>query len=135
MIEFNRNVLHVGSVDDNKKAMVEMGLCKNGEQKNFCVSSTCGNYKCAVQTRVDNIFCDLCLEEELLSLWYLGVHPVASCCGHGDKNIASIIVESENSVQKMKELGYKKMEWEYENERQAMFKPKTKMIYEEDESE
>lgn len=118
------------SVEENKKCLVEIGLCKEGEEKNFCNSSKCGLYKCSVSTRVKNIFCDLCLEEELLSLWYLGVHPVASCCGHGDKSMASIIVESENSVKKMKEFGYEKMEWEYENERQAMFKPKTKMIYE-----
>lgn len=133
-MKLNRNTLQIASVEENKKCLVEMGLCKEGDELKYCKSSKCGDYKCAVKTRVENIFCDLCLEEELLSLWYLGIHPTASCCGHGDASIASIVVETENSVQKMKELGYEKLEWEYENERQAMFKPKTKMLYECDQS-
>ena len=73
--------------------------------KVFCRDSKIGKYSCAVTTRF-GFCCDLCLEEELLYLKSVGVHTVASCCGHGNVELASILTVGENSREKMKEMGY-----------------------------
>ena len=70
--------------------------------KAFCRNSKIGKYKCAVTTRF-GFFCDLCLEEELLYLKSVGVHTVASCCGHGNPELASILTVGENSREALKD--------------------------------
>lgn len=111
--------------------LVDLGLCQPGQEKEFCKQSKMGEYKCYVYIDSSYDFCDACLRDELMYLKLQGVKTSASCCGHGDKNKASIIVDSKKSIKKMYELGYKKKLWEHENSTQAMYEPKTRMMYEE----
>lgn len=117
--------------NDNKEYIIKLGLCEPGQEKEFCKGSKMGLYKCSVFIDSSDVFCDACLRSELLYLKSQGVKTTASCCGHGDINKSSIIVESKKSIKKMYELGYKKKPWKYETETKAMYYPKTKLIYEE----
>lgn len=48
---------------------------------------------------------DTCLVDEILYLWAHGIYTGGCCCGH-NAIPASIAVIGEDSVKKMKELGY-----------------------------
>lgn len=96
-------------MNENIQALFEMGKIKAPVEKlarEFCRESKIGEYKCAVTTRF-GFFCDLCLEDELLHLKSMGVHTVASCCGHGNPELASILTVGENSREVMQNMGYK----------------------------
>lgn len=75
------------------------------EARKYCKTVKIGTHECCVKTRL-NFSCDLCLENELLSLQSKGVHTANSCCGHGNPALASILVVGEESEKKMRELGY-----------------------------
>lgn len=94
-----------------------------------CEQSKVGDYKCAVKTRL-GWCCDVCLENELLWLNSQGVHTINSCCGHGKKQLASILVVGENSRHLMDELGYAEAEIQTDDERMRAYVPKTPMPYE-----
>ena len=83
--------------EENKRLMEELNI--------KCQDSKIGEYKCCVETRY-GWCCDMCLENELLWLYRNGVHTVNSCCGHGNIDLASILVIGENSIAMMNELGY-----------------------------
>lgn len=59
-----------------------------------------------------NVIVDRCLADELLDLNARGITTTCSCCGHGGKRPAHIIVD-EPDIPKMLELGYKMHEREY----------------------
>ena len=95
-------------MNENIQALFEMGKIEAPVEKlarEFCRASKMGEYKCAVTTRF-GFFCDLCLEEELLYLKSVGVHTVASCCGHGNAELASILTAGETSREAMQNMGY-----------------------------
>lgn len=94
-----------------------------------CKNSRVGDYKCAVKTRL-GWCCDVCLENELLWLNSQGVHTINSCCGHGNKQLASILVAGENSKQFMGEHGYIEAEIQPGDARMRAYVPKTPMPYE-----
>lgn len=48
---------------------------------------------------------DLCILDEIRSLWDKGIITTGCCCGHNVNGLASIVVAKE-SVSKMVELGY-----------------------------
>ena len=86
-------------MNENIQVLFEMGKIEAPTEelaRNFCRASKIGTYKCAVTTRF-GFSCDLCLEEELLYLKSVGVHTVASCCGHGNSELASILTAGETS--------------------------------------
>lgn len=92
-------------MNENIQALFDMGKIESPTEelaKAFCRNSKIGKYKCAVTTRF-GFFCDLCLEEELLYLKSVGVHTVASCCGHGNPELASILTVGENSREALKD--------------------------------
>ena len=96
-------------MNENIQALFEMGKIEAPTEelaRAFCRASKIGEYKCAVTTRF-GFFCDLCLEEELLYLKSMGVHTIASCCGHGNAELASILTSGENSREAMQNMGYK----------------------------
>ena len=86
-------------LEENITALFESGKISSLDLENakkFCSSSKIGEYKCCVRTRY-GFCCDLCLEDELLSLKSKGVNTINSCCGHGDLALASILTAGENS--------------------------------------
>lgn len=90
-----------------------------------CEHSKLGSYQCSIKLPFSsNVpFCDFCLEEELYNLWKTGIHTVSSCCGHG-RVPPYIQVLKGDSVKKMKELGYIKIENEVCNNENVVFRPK-----------
>ncbi|MCC8063696.1 MAG: hypothetical protein LIO70_01260 [Clostridiales bacterium] len=96
--------------------------------KAYCQKCEVGTHKCSVQTRY-GWCCDLCIEEELLALKLCGVHTVNSCCGHGNRQLASILVAGEESRDMMQALGYE-MVGAVPEHRMTNWQPKTLMIYE-----
>lgn len=95
-------------MNENIQALFEMGKIEAPTEelaRAFCRSSKIGEYKCAVTTRF-GFFCDFCLEDELLHLKSVGVHTVASCCGHGNPELASILTVGENSREVMQNMSY-----------------------------
>ncbi len=55
----------------------------------------------------EGIFCDLCLVEEIKELNQKGVKTIASCCGHGNSNLATICVDG-IGIRLMEKLGYER---------------------------
>ena len=106
------------------KVLFEMGKIEKPDDRlamEFCKTSKMGEYKCAVKNRF-GFFCDLCIEDEILHLRSLGIHTVASCCGHGEKELASILMD----------MGYKLLDCLYGREN---WEPKSIMLYEKPEGE
>lgn len=121
-------------MNENIQAIFEMGKIKAPVEKlarEFCRNSKIGEYKCAVTTRF-GFFCDLCLEDELLYLKSMGVHTVASCCGHGNAEIASILTVGENSRAAMQNMGYELISRLYG---QDNWRPKSTFLYSSPEQE
>ena len=114
--------MYASFAEENRAYIKEAGI--------DCKHSKIGDYKCAVKTRL-GWCCDVCLENELLYLSQKGVHTINSCCGHGDKHLASILVAGENSKQLMNDLGYEESEIQADDARSRAYIPKTPMRYEE----
>lgn len=114
--------IYASFAEENRAYIKEAGI--------DCKHSKIGDYKCAVKTRL-GWCCDVCLENELLYLSQKGVHTINSCCGHGDKHLASILVAGENSKQLMNDLGYEESEIQADDARSRAYIPKTPMPYEE----
>ena len=115
-------------MNENIQALFEMGKIKAPVEKlarEFCRGSKIGEYKCAVTTRF-GFFCDLCLEDELLHLKSVGVHTVASCCGHGNPELASILTVGENSREAMQNMGYELIGDLYGRDN---WRPKSTLLY------
>lgn len=116
-------------LEENIIALFESGKISSFDLENakkFCSSSKIGEYKCCVKTRY-GFCCDLCLEDELLSLKSKGVNTINSCCGHGDLALASILTAGENSKNKMLSLGY--IHVKDISERISQWKPKSIFMY------
>ena len=95
-------------MNENIRVLFEMGKIEEPNEelaRNFCRASKIGTYKCAVTTRF-GFSCDLCLEEELLYLKSVGVHTVASCCGHGNSELPSILLSWHTSREVMHNKGF-----------------------------
>lgn len=71
---------------------------------------------------------DKCLIYEVLKLWENGIKTTGCCCGHGNKDLAYIGVQDE-SIPKMKELGYSVIKNTFRPNSEDTFKPKTKLEY------
>jgi hypothetical protein len=52
-----------------------------------------------------NICVDVCLKDEILNLWSLGITTTGCCCGH--KKVPPFIGVEDVDIPRMKELGYK----------------------------
>ena len=59
---------------------------------------------------VENI--EPCVLSEIKNLWALGIETVCSCCGHGDKDAAFIVVDA-GSADRMAEIGYERIPEKY----------------------
>ena len=121
-------------INENIQALFEMGKIEKPDDRlamEFCKTSKMGEYKCAVKNRF-GFFCDLCIEDEILHLRSLGIHTVASCCGHGEKGKASILTAGENSKAIMMDMGYKLLGCLYGREN---WEPKSIMLYEKPEGD
>lgn len=94
---------------------------------NYCKNSIIGQYKCLVQTKY-GWCCDVCLEEELLYLNSIGVETINSCCGHGNFDLAVILVYGNNSRSIMESMGYELINdvCEYNI---TWWKPKSNFVY------
>lgn len=115
-------------MNENIQALFEMGKIESPTEelgKAFCRTSKMGEYRCAVTTRC-GFFCDLCLEDELLYLNSVGVHTVASCCGHGNSECASILTLGENSRETMQNMGYELIGVLYGHDN---WRPKSTLLY------
>ena len=115
-------------MNENIQALFDMGKIEAPTEelaRAFCSASKIGEYKCAVTTRF-GFFCDLCLEDELLYLKSMGVHTIASCCGHGNAELASILTAGENSREAMQNMGYKLLGCLYGRDN---WKPKSTLLY------
>ena len=98
----------VSTIKDNVQALYEMGKISSptlNAASKFCQRSNIGEYACQVQTRF-GWCCDLCLEDELLTLYAKGVHTINSCCGHGNDALRAILVIGEESCMMMRDMGY-----------------------------
>ena len=121
-------------MNENIQVLFEMGKIEKPDDRlamEFCKTSKMGEYKCAVKNRF-GFFCDLCIEDEILHLRSLGIHTVASCCGHGEKELASILTVGENSKAIMMDMGYKLLDCLYGGEN---WEPKSIMLDEKPEGE
>lgn len=67
-----------------------------------CKEIDFGTYECAVI--VDDIQCDRCLSEEILSLNLAGIRTMASCCGH--HKATPFIQVDKDHIESMLSLGY-----------------------------
>lgn len=115
-------------MNENIQALFEMGKIEAPVEKlarEFCRASKMGEFKCAVTTRF-GFFCDLCLEDELLHLKSVGVHTVASCCGHGNPELASILTVGKNSREAMQNMGYELIGDLYGRDN---WRPKSTLLY------
>ena len=115
-------------MNENIQALFEMGKIEAPTEelaRAFCRTSKIGEYKCAVTTRF-GFFCDLCLEEELKYLKSMGVQTIASCCGHGNAELASILTAGENSREAMQNMGYKLLGCFYGRDN---WRPKSTLLY------
>ena len=115
-------------MNENIQVLFEMGKIKAPTEelaRSFCKTSKMGEYKCAVTTRF-GFFCDLCLEDELLYLKSVGVHTVASCCGLGNPECASILTIGENSSEVMQNMGYELIGDLYGRDN---WRPKSTLLY------
>lgn len=115
-------------MNKNIQTLFEMGKIKSPTEElatAFCRTSKIGEYRCAVTTQF-GFFCDLCLEDELLYLKSVGVHTIASCCGHGNPELASILTVGENSRAAMQNMGYELISDLYGRDN---WKPKTTLLY------
>lgn len=115
-------------MNENVQALFEMGKIKAPIEelaRTFCQTSKIGEHRCAVITRF-GFCCDLCLKEELLCLKSIGVHTVASCCGHGRPELASILTAGENSREIMQNMGYELMGNLYGRDN---LRPKSMLLY------
>ena len=109
-------------IENNKRIIDGLGV--------KCKDSRIGTHLCNVKTRY-GWCCDVCLEPELLYLKSVCVHTVNSCCGHGNKKLASILVAGKSSAEKMKTMGYQIGEnYKDETGRYVSFYPKTVFEYE-----
>ena len=104
---------------ENRQILKDMGIA---------CPTRIGAHKCSVQTRF-GWCCDVCLEAELLWLKNEGIHTINSCCGHGKKHLASILVVGDNSIQKMIDLGYTKTKEQVNDTRMRAYIPKTVFPY------
>ena len=58
----------------------------------------------------DLVVIDTCIATEIGYLWHQGIRTLNSCCGH--KKMLSSVVVTEDSIEKMLELGYKNWQGE-----------------------
>ena len=115
-------------MNENVQALFEIGRIKDPTEelaREFCQTSKMGEHRCAVTTRF-GFCCDLCLEDELLYLKSIGVHTVASCCGHGKPELASILTAGENSRETMQNMGYELIGKLYGRDN---WRPKSMLLY------
>ena len=92
--------------------------------------SKIGEMKCCIPID-ETACCDSCIKEEIVFLRNNGVNTVASCCGHGDKKLATIVVEGKLSYTKMKDYKYEEVkDWENKTTGFSMWKLKTILPYE-----
>lgn len=71
-----------------------------------------------------NTICvDLCLKEEILHLWSIGIRTTGCCCGHN--KIEGFIVVIDEDIPKMKELGYQVQYNSCRPNDEDSFKPKS----------
>lgn len=89
--------------------------------KCFCKKdNACGEYKNQVvmespfvcynvlgNKKSNRVCIDSCIASIITYLWYNGIETISSCCGHGNDNLAHVIV-ADSSVEKIKKLGFKK---------------------------
>ena len=118
-------------LDETIQIMNEEGFIskpKLSDAQLYCKNSKMGEYKCSVKNR-EGFCCDVCLQDEILSLRSKGIHTIASCCGHGDITKACILIVTEESEVKMKEMGYEICEKRCLKDRMSYWKPKSILIY------
>ena len=95
----------------------------------ICKYSPIGDYKCYVTIDVNlknetKICIDKCLKDEVSDLINnKGVETIGCCCGHGI--LDAYIQVSDKSVERMIELGYKKIPLDEHGNEKNCFKPKT----------
>lgn len=95
----------------------------------ICKYSPIGDYKCyvAIDANLKNetkICIDRCLETEVSDLINnKGIETIGCCCGHGI--LEAYIQVSDKSVERMIELGYKKIPLDEHGNGKNCFKPKT----------
>lgn len=94
----------------------------------LCDYSMNQEYQCSIIMPWNGKCCDVCLENELYTLWDAGIVTVGSCCGHGGKYQQYIQVLSDDHVQKMHELGYEQIPVDRYGNGQRCFMPKTKLL-------
>ena len=91
-------------------------LCKLGATKerddfvklHSCSHSQFGDSKCYVKLDALNVYVDKCIAHELNYLISQGVKTINSCCGH--KILRPSVLVKDESVEKMLELGYVRVE-------------------------
>lgn len=104
-------------------------LCEPEKEKEFCRSSKVGEMKCCVMTNIPGVCCDACIAEEVEYLNSIGIKTLNSCCGHGNKNLAFVLVE--NAEKEMRKLGYEKdLLFNPNRTNKSSWKSKTKFMYE-----
>lgn len=88
--------------------------------KNFIKYNCTDEYKNSVSV-------DKCIAREIEALWKQGVKTTGCCCGHG-RGLGFIQVRDDESVEKMRQLGYQHYIYEEEfggADRLDAFVPKT----------
>ena len=105
---------------ENDQLIQELGI--------ECEKTKMGSHKCSVETRY-GWCCDLCLENELMWLYSHGVHTINSCCGHGNAELASILVVGPESIEKMDAMGYVPTEEQVNYANMKAYAPKTPLPY------
>lgn len=73
------------------------GCCELNGKSSICIYSVCLN--------VDKDTIDRCILPELEELWDNGIETMCSCCGHGEPEMAWIVV-GDKYYQHMIDLGY-----------------------------
>ena len=95
-----------------------------------CNHTKMGEMKCCVSV-FEEVCCDQCIVDEIKYLRSKGINTINSCCGHGNKNLAVLIVRGADAREKMLQLGYREFkEWEYTSDFCNAWFLKTIMPYE-----
>lgn len=88
-------------LDQVAEAIANLKIC-------HCENVDFGSYSNQVLMRTplgELVGIDTCIATEIGYLWHQGVETLNSCCGHG--KLLSTVVVAKESVERMKDLGYK----------------------------
>lgn len=110
-------------------------MCKQNNQVAVLVPDFIElKYNNPEQNLRDSVCIDVCLVEEIYTLWKAGVVTECCCCGHKEDEKCNFedkeghIIVHKDSISTMLSMGYKRHDSGLYHNRLDMFKPKTNLL-------